>query len=860
MARSRPWDRLTGRIGKADRYRTMVLTERERVRELREQIRVLKTEAERYQALDIVAREGAPLAEAVVELVRSGSTTANREYVRAICQALMEDPAQMDLGHLAFGVFLVQEELYVAAESYFALVGVGVARRAVPVEYFMARFAADVDASEVELVAFLDERRDNLSHAEHLQLLTILAKHLKVSTLVAELPHLVAREGIDPQLDETGAQQLAWMVKRLEDYGKPAPAVDRGTVSLAVMEYKLLDRSRTSSNRGDYVQTLAALANICRFSDVEFTGDSELSQLLTELQGEIRPERRIEGVHAKVLPVALDRDFASGRSYPDNTWLLCNGWFMHRNYRGEIDFPFPDTVNPIFLSFHVQDPDLLDEEVAEKLRQHEPIGCRDWTTVYRLADFGVKAFFAGCLTTTVSQVMPPVTETDADRVALVEAKATPGELDGKQVDEVSQVGDFVRDFSLVEAVRDARAMLTEYLPVSKVITNRLHCYLPARSMGLKVDFRPKNPSDIRFEGLLRLTPEQFQQMRTGIEDRLETILRAILQGGSRSEVMALWRELAVRDVEAADRYRATYPEPQPTTIDVAAVLDETRSSAVRWPSASGEPGDVTVAFAIDQNLKDQLAVVLQSVADTTRARIDVHVMGRGLDIDYYERLHALVPEFALTFYSFDGIDYGDQLRMLSHITVSTMDRLFLPELLSDVDKVLYLDTDILVQADVADLYEIDLGDHVLAAKQSNLRTWKNVVRLVTRASMSLPPEKAWALRRRLHHTHHLNAPTFNAGVILLNLQLMREERFTDEYLHLVENYAFNDQDVLNVYAGERVTYLDSAWNHVPNQDFYEVPRIIHWAGPCKPWKDLYVWGKPRYDTVLERVVATSIAE
>jgi lipopolysaccharide biosynthesis glycosyltransferase len=184
-----------------------------------------------------------------------------------------------------------------------------------------------------------------------------------------------------------------------------------------------------------------------------------------------------------------------------------------------------------------------------------------------------------------------------------------------------------------------------------------------------------------------------------------------------------------------------------------------------------------------------------------------------------------------------------------------MDRLFLPELLADVDKVLYLDADILVQDDVAALFATDLGDAVVAGMRSQLPLWRNAVRMVTRASLSLPPDAAWALRRRLHHSHRLDAPTFNAGVLLMDLATMRAERLTEDYLHLVEHCAFNDQDVLNVYANGRVLYLDPAWNHVPTQAWIANPRIIHWAGPVKPWGPLHVWANRRYDEVLARVTA-----
>ena len=63
---------------------------------------------------------------------------------------------------------------------------------------------------------------------------------------------------------------------------------------------------------------------------------------------------------------------------------------------------------------------------------------------------------------------------------------------------------------------------------SALVTSRLHCYLPMRSIGAKVDFRPKNRSDIRFAGLIDITDDQFDAIRTGINDRLEKVFAAIM--------------------------------------------------------------------------------------------------------------------------------------------------------------------------------------------------------------------------------------------------------------------------------------------------------------------------------------------
>ena len=53
------------------------------------------------------------------------------------------------------------------------------------------------------------------------------------------------------------------------------------------------------------------------------------------------------------------------------------------------------------MSFHVNRLEMLTDEAQDYLREHGPVGCRDWNTVYLLLSAGIDAFFTGCLSTTV---------------------------------------------------------------------------------------------------------------------------------------------------------------------------------------------------------------------------------------------------------------------------------------------------------------------------------------------------------------------------------------------------------------------------------------------------------------------------
>ena len=89
---------------------------------------------------------------------------------------------------------------------------------------------------------------------------------------------------------------------------------------------------------------------------------------------------------------------------------------------------------------------------------------------------------------------------------------------------------------------------------------------------MDVDFEPGNRSDVRFDGLIDIDDRAFEAIRTGIRDKLEPVLGAILAGRSEDEVYALWREITAEDVAAAESAgnAPTSRSPAPTSTRICA--------------------------------------------------------------------------------------------------------------------------------------------------------------------------------------------------------------------------------------------------------------------------------------------------
>jgi len=184
-------------------------------------------------------------------------------------------------------------------------------------------------------------------------------------------------------------------------------------------------------------------------------------------------------------------------------------------------------------------------------------------------------------------------------------------------------------------------------------------------------------------------------------------------------------------------------------------------------------------------------------------------------------------------------------------------RLLLPELLEDVDRVLYLDCDTLALSSLLPLWREDLGTSALAAVANVIEP------------------------RMRDHVAGLGVDYpggfFNAGVLLLQLDRMRDEGSTDELLTYALSHQkalpWNDQDALNVIFNRRWHSLHPRWNAQNNlwswrdwaievfgqelvDEAVSAPAIRHFEGPsvAKPWH--YLCPVPHRDVYSEMLAQT----
>jgi lipopolysaccharide biosynthesis glycosyltransferase len=472
--------------------------------------------------------------------------------------------------------------------------------------------------------------------------------------------------------------------------------------------------------------------------------------------------------------------------------------------------------------------------------------------VHLLLGAGVPAFFSGCLTTTIDTVFPAdFAPAPPGAPAVYVDTPVPDHDAGSEM--VTHLHPSVRHNDFGSNLHTAVDLLDAYRTrFSRVVTSRLHAFLPSWAIGADVDFQPRNDADIRFAGLLDAGEGGRRAMQERIRNLVAPAMARILAGASRDEVYATWRATVADEVERAlAMHDAPVPAPSGSCSvdDVVAEVRATRTVVEAaeprvLPTPAGPVGEVlNVAVALDGNLRSQMEVVVAGVVRHTDRPVHVVALTRDHSPADHDRLAGLFPEVSFEWYACDGIDYGAVLGMLKHITVATMDRLLLPELLPHLDRVIYHDLDALSVTDLGELYDTDLGGAPLAARPSISYNYRHGIGNVIRSTRLLghDPGAARDLVRTMTQRHRYGYQGFNAGILLLDLAVMRADRFTHEYVPYAERYGLNDQDVLNAYAGSRYRPLDARWNAWPTQEVVTEPALIHWAGPVKPWhEDRYI--------------------
>jgi lipopolysaccharide biosynthesis glycosyltransferase len=253
-----------------------------------------------------------------------------------------------------------------------------------------------------------------------------------------------------------------------------------------------------------------------------------------------------------------------------------------------------------------------------------------------------------------------------------------------------------------------------------------------------------------------------------------------------------------------------------------------------------------VAAACDESYAMPLAVMISSLAanlSMSRSAC-VHVLQRHLPTSLRTKVEESVHRDTVRINWID-IDANrlpsleNTLRSFDTVTLESYYRLLLPDVLpQDLDKVIYLDSDLVVHHDLSKLWDLNVENTCLLA-----------VAELSPASGCVSSPAGIRLYRELKLPS--KQKIFNSGVMLINLRKWRHEQVSARafiYLEAARQYLrWHDQEALNVVLAGDWDELDSRWNVTMHAvrtsadtrrhaDLIQNPYIIHFNSARKPWQ------------------------
>lgn len=259
---------------------------------------------------------------------------------------------------------------------------------------------------------------------------------------------------------------------------------------------------------------------------------------------------------------------------------------------------------------------------------------------------------------------------------------------------------------------------------------------------------------------------------------------------------------------------------------------------------------MNIFVSLDSNYIHPLCVMLSSLAETNASNsFNLYVAYSSLTEDDFLRMEKSIGSLNAKIHRVpvdENIFAGAPV--LDRLSKATYYRLLIGEILPEsVDRLLYLDPDIVINGDLTDFYNTDLGDKVIAGCTHlyGFNKWVNFARLGI---------------RKKNRTCYVNA-----GVLLIDLKKWRKAVTVSSILGFIQKNIkilfLADQDVINVLFADKLMHVDERLYNLDEKTFRYFSEkssadkridlgwvrrntvIIHYNGKQKPWHDTEYKGR-----------------
>lgn len=229
------------------------------------------------------------------------------------------------------------------------------------------------------------------------------------------------------------------------------------------------------------------------------------------------------------------------------------------------------------------------------------------------------------------------------------------------------------------------------------------------------------------------------------------------------------------------------------------------------------------ALSADYGYINQLTTTVKSILYNNHDS-KIYIINKDIPQEWFGNINNRVQQInsrVINIHIADGILEKEHVSQ-PQLNEMSYGRILIPDLIPNEERVLYLDSDLVVDKNVSELFEIDLGDHPLAAVEDLL----------------------------------YSGDYFNSGVLIFNMPVLKQNK---DIVKQMLKYGLNtdlsegDQSVLNHFFQSTYFHLPLKYNlaigydylctYYPefNHNYFEKVNntdgaMIHFTGPIKPWE------------------------
>lgn len=241
---------------------------------------------------------------------------------------------------------------------------------------------------------------------------------------------------------------------------------------------------------------------------------------------------------------------------------------------------------------------------------------------------------------------------------------------------------------------------------------------------------------------------------------------------------------------------------------------------------------IPIVFAVDDNYAPFLGVALKSILNNANKNnyYKVYILNTEISQDNVKK----IKEYTCDKMEIKFVDVAERMARISKDKIHLRDyytkaiyyRIFIPDLFPQYEKILYLDCDVVLVDDVANLYDEELGDNIFGAIHEETMTVMEVFGKYSEQFLGVQRERY-----------------YNSGVLVINALEYRKAKIEEKFINIMHKYKFEvapDQDYLNVLCKDKIKYCDIGWNKTPfpkeiNPFDDSKIKLVHFKLNFKPW-------------------------